>query len=173
MSTENLKSSTNIIRAAVFADKAHKGQFRKWTGEPYIYHPQRIAGRLMREGKQESLVVAGWLHDVIEDCNISFCNISTHFGNEVGMLIWFLTNPSKKHPELKRTERKFMDFEHLKNANKDAQIIKAIDRIDNLGDIKQAPVDFQKIYLKETQQLIEKLDKIPISLKEELKSMLL
>ena len=73
-----------LDRAIEFATKAHKGQFRKYTGEPYINHPLAVM-EIVRgvPGHTEEMLVAAVLHDVVEDTDVSLMEITEKFGNVV------------------------------------------------------------------------------------------
>ena len=86
-----------IIKAAQFARKAHGGQKRKFSNEPYIHHPARVAARAMLLPETtEALVCAAWLHDVVEDCGVSLQTLTEVFGPPGGLLC-FGTIPSSDH----------------------------------------------------------------------------
>lgn len=124
-----------ILEASRYAKQHHQGQFRKYSGMPYITHPMRVAGRVsIYDQSTENMVAAAWLHDVIEDCDVSYEEFSLKFGNDIAHIVYELTNPSKNYPNLSRKERKAMDLEHIKDISKEAMIIKAFDRMDNLNE---------------------------------------
>ena len=56
------------VAAQRIATQAHDGQFRRDSGEPYIEHPRAVASRV---GDDVEAQVVAWLHDVLEDCNVS------------------------------------------------------------------------------------------------------
>ena len=60
--------SDRINHAFAFAAKHHDRQVRKGTGVPYLTHPANVAVILTRYGQDEETVLAGILHDVVEDC---------------------------------------------------------------------------------------------------------
>ena len=60
----------NIQKAVDFADKAHDGQFRK-SGEPFLIHPINVGIILAGLKMDGDTIIAGLLHDVVEDCEIS------------------------------------------------------------------------------------------------------
>src|SRR5438105_9726288 len=60
--------SDRVNHALAFAAKHHDQQVRKGTRLPYLTHPANVAIILTRYERDESTVVAGILHDVIEDC---------------------------------------------------------------------------------------------------------
>ena len=84
-----------IEKARRFAEMAHKGQVRKYNGQPYFTHPERVARRLEGLGYGPEMVAAGYLHDVVEDCGVKIEEIRVVFGDKVADLVSGLTNPSK------------------------------------------------------------------------------
>ena len=83
-----------ITKAYLFAQVAHKGQVRKYTGEPYITHPVHVASILTKYCPDVSskMMCAALLHDVVEDCDVSLEDIKTLFGEEIkpdlGLYFW-------------------------------------------------------------------------------------
>lgn len=147
-----------IKKAARFAQSAHSGQLRKYTNDPYILHPARVAAMTtLLYGSTAEMVAAAWLHDVIEDCSIDAPWLrSEGFPSAVIALVEWLTNTSKKiKPELNRENRKKMDRERIANAPNIAKEIKALDRIDNLREMRDAPTDFILIYTEESRDLVD------------------
>lgn len=82
--------------AKAFASKAHQGQARKNSNEPYITHPVRVAERLEKEGCSDDLISAGYLHDVVEDTNVSIEDIERQFGKEIADLVASHTEDKSK-----------------------------------------------------------------------------
>ena len=63
-------AATKKIKLAIdFANQAHEGQFRK-SGEPFITHPINVGLILVSLKMDADTIIAGLLHDVVEDCNI-------------------------------------------------------------------------------------------------------
>ena len=77
---------TQIEKAYYIADEAHKGQKRK-SGEPYIIHPLYVAIILAELELDKETIVAGLLHDVVEDTVMTKDEIETEFGKEVALLV--------------------------------------------------------------------------------------
>jgi guanosine-3',5'-bis(diphosphate) 3'-pyrophosphohydrolase len=149
---------TLILKAAQFADVAHAGQRRKFTGYPYITHPLRVAGRAsLIYDVTEPVVAAAWLHDTIEDCRVTPEGLlRAGFPQQTVDLVLELTNPSKDRPDLGRAARKQLDREHIAKGSYWARVLKFLDRIDNLGEI--SPCDgFTKLYCEETHLLVDAL----------------
>lgn len=153
-----------IGTAQRIAREAHAGQFRKYTPPdqsriPYIEHPERVAANAIRIRMGTISVAAALLHDVIEDCDPRWRDeIAIHCGPEVFNLVYELTNPTKgmKAP---RAVRKAIDREHLRHVSMNAVVLKLIDRTDNLNEMDLAKPDFKTLYLMESEQLLEVLEK--------------
>lgn len=128
-----------MSRAVQFAMKCHKGQTRKYTNEPFIYHPLRVSNYITLyysfHPLYEMLYNSAILHDVIEDCNVSYVTIRNLFGKDVAKTVFSLTNPSQinsKYKDLPRAKRKKIDFENIGNSSWEVQLIKLFDRLDNI-----------------------------------------
>ena len=78
--------SERVSRAVEMAKKAHEGQFRK-TGEPYIVHPLAVKKILEEWGMDEDTIIAGILHDTIEDTSLTLNDIKKEFGESVAFLV--------------------------------------------------------------------------------------
>jgi len=155
------------------AHEAHEGQFRKYTGEPYIVHPEQVQDKVtlfcldkgLPEEQKKLMQRASWLHDVKEDCpQISDDRIVSETDEETLKLVLELTNPSKGSKE-PRAVRKKMDRDHLAVVSWEAKVIKLCDRILNLLDLKMnallpngPPKDFLALYAKESRLLLEVLE---------------
>ena len=75
-----------IQDAFVFADLSHDGQ-KRMSGEPYISHPLHAAVFLADLNLDTHTIIAALLHDVIEDCGVTFDDLETRFGIEVAKLV--------------------------------------------------------------------------------------
>lgn len=155
-----------IIHAAQRADEWHKGQLRKHTRRPYIEHPARVAARISRHpDATEHAVAAAWLHDVMEDCDVTRETLSDLFGGKVAGFVVALTNTSKGS-SLSREKRKQLDREALALAPYHARLIKLADRADNLREL---PADkFASLYCTESRQLLDALVPTNTALEKEL-----
>ena len=154
-----------IFRAAEVAARCHEFDCRKYgLKQAYIIHPIRVAGRLMikktyllskmSETRFVAMVSAAYLHDVIEDTDATYEDLVEEFGEEIADLVQEMTNVSKTSGA-NREERKKMDRERIKNISKEGKILKLVDRIDNLEDMSQAPIDFVKLYTEESELLLK------------------
>ena len=59
-----------LLAAMDIAARAHEGQVRKYTGEPYLTHPFAVAGLVRSVTDDEDMVAAAILHDVVEDSDV-------------------------------------------------------------------------------------------------------
>jgi len=145
-----------VDRAESFAARAHAGQKRKYTDEPYIVHPRAVADLLLEAGLDEEVAAAGLMHDVVEDCDVSLEDIRAEFGDRVARLVDEVTDVSR--PEHgKRAIRKALDREHLAKASPDGKSIKLADIIDNLKTVVPYDPSFAPVYIREMRQLLPHL----------------
>lgn len=135
-----------LDRAIEFATRAHKGQYRKYTHDPYITHPLAVM-EIVRgvPGHTEEMLVAAVLHDVVEDTDVSLMQIEEEFGNVVSDLVLHLTDISTPE-DGNRLKRKRKDAEWYAQGSAQAQTIKVADFIDNTRDIAQHAPRFWEIY---------------------------
>lgn len=119
--------SNKITEAIEFCSQAHEGQKRK-QGIPYVSHPVSVGFILQSAGYSEEVIIAGILHDVLEDTDRTEGEISEIFGKQVVDLIKGVTeNTNIKVWQEKK--RKYI--ENLKNVNNDIKAISAADLLDN------------------------------------------
>lgn len=84
--------NADILRAAAFAAQAHAGQTRKGSKQlPYIIHPIEVGQLLAKAGCPDTVIIAGLLHDVVEDAQVRFSDIARDFGHDVADLVFQLT----------------------------------------------------------------------------------
>lgn len=121
-----------------FANQKHAGMTRG-TGEPFIYHPMRVAKMIAEWGFGSTLIKAALLHDVVEDCNTSLEEIERLFGKNVAEIVDAVTSLSDKdfvdHTLTKAQMNILSDARLQKKMNAKALCIKIADRIDNLSTI--------------------------------------
>jgi len=159
ISDEPFVDSETILEAARFAEHAHRGQFRKWghSNVPYITHPARVSGMVcVLPNSTVEMVVAAWVHDVLEDTSHTVEDLIIRLGSKVAGLVVELTNTSKE-TGAPRDVRKRLDHERLSKVSEEAKLIKLCDRIDNMQETYEAnaPHDFLKKYRKESLDLLE------------------
>jgi (p)ppGpp synthase/HD superfamily hydrolase len=132
--------SDRINHALAFAAKHHDRQVRKGTRLPYLTHPANVAIILTRYARDEDTVIAGILHDVIEDCireNYTRAmleqRIGDKFGNDVLDAVLAVTerNIADDGTELSSEERKDDYLERLSMAGDSARWVCAADKLHN------------------------------------------
>ena len=153
-----MKDSPLINKAKMLAGKAHEGQFRKYSGMPYIVHPIEVATIIQTVEHSDEMIAAALLHDVVEDTEYSFEDIAKEVSPEVAKLVEGLTDVSKPQ-DGNRKVRKALDKDHLAKQNAEVQTIKLADVISNSQDIKANDPSFAKVYIEEMKALLEVLDK--------------
>ena len=100
------KDTVVLQKAYVFAARAHKGQVRR-SGEPYLSHPLEVTAMLADMNLDKTTLVAGLLHDVLEDTDVTAIEIKEAFGKEVAALVEGVTKISRLQeasPEARRAE---------------------------------------------------------------------
>jgi (p)ppGpp synthase/HD superfamily hydrolase len=147
--------------AFTYASAAHAAvsQRRKYTDEPYIVHPARVATTVAKFGGTDEMIAAAYLHDVVEDTGVSIEDILDMFGSVVAVIVDGLTDVSKPE-DGNRAVRKELDREHSADATWAAQFVKCADIIDNASDIGDNDPSFNIVYRKEMVALLEVLDKV-------------
>ena len=143
-----------IKKAYNFAKDAHKDQKRE-SGEPYIIHPVAVAEILAELGMDTNTIMAGLLHDVVEDTKYSYEDIVNMFNEETANLVDGVTKLTKLgEMEYKTKEEQQADNvrKMLLAMAKDIRviIIKLADRLHNMRTLKFMPANKQKSKSKET-----------------------
>lgn len=129
-----------IQHAIRFASKTHQGyqdQKRKGKYVPYIVHPLTVGLILASAGASEDLIIAGILHDTIEDSieekkPLMPERIEERFGKKVLDLVESVTEQNK---ELSWEERKAEALKHIETFSNDSLLLKSADIISNVNEI--------------------------------------
>ncbi len=151
---------TQAIKAAFsLGQKAHEGQFRK-SGEPYYIHPILVAYIVASITQEPSMVIAGLLHDVVEDTDVTLKSIEELFGSDVAHLVDGLTKivemrdekliDSSSSTPLTKSALTFRKI--LLSSTKDIRvlIVKLCDRLHNMLTLDALPKAKQKRIAEET-----------------------
>ncbi len=147
----------SIVQDAVaFSTEMHAGQTRKYTGEPYIVHPMRVALTVAATRADNKTVAAAVLHDVVEDTEATESDILKLFGPTVCRLVMSVTDVSVP-ADGNRAARKAIDRAHLAKACAGGKTIKLADLIDNTESIVAHDPDFAAVYLDEKRALLPHL----------------
>ncbi len=150
-----LKGEEDRVKKAIeFIDEKHQGQYRK-SGEPYVIHPIEVASTLAELGMDVNTVVAGLLHDVLEDTDTTYKELVENFGKDVADIVEGVTKLGKIP---------FKDIESQKAENyrklilafsKDLRVIfvKLADRLHNMKTLHYLPREKQVRIAKETLEI--------------------
>lgn len=123
----------NVFDAIEFAARAHRDTFRKSTRIPYIVHPLAVARILIECDASEEIVIAGVLHDVVEDTPVTLPEIRAQFGDNIAEMVQGLTEPPKSQAWETR-KRALLDS--LETAPRSVLLIEIADKLDNIRDIR-------------------------------------
>ncbi|MBO3464381.1 HD domain-containing protein, partial [Aetokthonos hydrillicola] len=147
-----------ICQAFEFAYQLHQGQYRK-SGEPYICHPIAVAGLLRDLGGSAAMIAAGFLHDVVEDTEVTIEEIEQRFGVEVRRLVEGVTKLSKLNFKSK-TESQAENFRRMFLAMaQDIRVIvvKLADRLHNMRTLQHLPEQKRRNIALETREIFAPL----------------
>ncbi len=147
-----------LCRAFNFAYQLHQGQRRK-SGESYIAHPVAVASLLRDLGGSSAMIAAGFLHDVVEDTEITADQLEQHFGPEVRCLVEGVTKLSKFNFESK-TESQAENFRRMFLAMaQDIRVIvvKLADRLHNMRTLEHLPDAKRRRIARETRDIFAPL----------------
>jgi len=118
-----------LSEAIEFARYAHAGQTRKGTRIPYLVHPLRVGRLLGHAGAEREVVVAGVLHDTIEDTPVTARQIAALFGDRIAAIVVSVSEPDKGAPW---AARKRHTIEMLGHAPEETLLVACADKLDNV-----------------------------------------
>jgi (p)ppGpp synthase/HD superfamily hydrolase len=140
-----------IFNAITFVAEKHRHHWRKGTRIPYISHLMNVMKILCEEGAPAEIVVAGILHDVVEDTPVSVEEVKQLFGEKIARLVVKASEQDKledaenrkKDKETPWRERKEKTIAHLNNEpNPNYLLVSAADKLD---DIRAIRADYERI----------------------------
>ncbi|MGB4658345.1 MAG: bifunctional (p)ppGpp synthetase/guanosine-3',5'-bis(diphosphate) 3'-pyrophosphohydrolase [Mobilitalea sp.] len=144
-----------IEKAYKLADGAHQDQLRK-SGEPYIIHPLCVAIILADLELDKETIVAGLLHDVVEDTEFTIEQITSMFGAEIALLVDGVTKLTKLNYSFDKVELQAENLRKMFLAMaKDIRVIliKLADRLHNMRTLKYKEPEKQKETARETMDI--------------------
>jgi len=131
-------SIQRILAAAQFAAEKHAGQKRKGiAGEPYVNHLLEVATLIAGSSDvlDTNLVIAGLLHDTIEDTGVTAQELEQRFGRDVASLVLEVTDDKS----LPKQTRKALQVQNAPKKSPRAQVIKLADKTSNLRSLLVSP----------------------------------
>ncbi|OGG50274.1 hypothetical protein A2763_01245 [Candidatus Kaiserbacteria bacterium RIFCSPHIGHO2_01_FULL_54_36] len=120
-----------VLAAEEFATKAHAGQFlRNVSKDPFISHPRRVVELVEQSGGTAQEIAAAWLHDVVEDTDVTLEQIGKRFGKEIAEIVDGLTDPPHfaGHPN---KIRKSWQAERVVSKSRSVKLVKIADQTAN------------------------------------------
>lgn len=148
-----------VEHAKLWGAIKHKGQVRKYTGEPYFTHCEAVADLVrvfyedvLKVPAPEEVIAAALLHDVVEDTDATFEMVTDIAGEEVTRYVYFLTKPPAYAGN--RSLRKSIYNSKLALAPMPVKIIKFCDMYHNHASIKEHEPDFWEVWREETKRAL-------------------
>jgi GTP diphosphokinase / guanosine-3',5'-bis(diphosphate) 3'-diphosphatase len=150
-----------ILAAACFAAEKHAYQKRKGQNqEPYINHLIEVAELIANSSGtlDVELVMAGFLHDTVEDTGVTLVELEQRFGSDVASLVAEVTDDKS----LPKERRKQLQVEHAHKKSERAQALKLADKISNLRSILASPpigwsLERQRQYFEWARAVVDRL----------------
>ncbi len=130
----------NIEMARSFAESAHMGQVRKDAAQtPYVAHLAEVAGLVTGFGGTPSAIMAAWLHDTVEDCDVQPADLSARFGAHVARLVMEMTDDKS----LDYATRKQVQVAQAPHKSPEGMLIKICDKFANVRSVADSePVEW-------------------------------
>jgi len=146
----HLKVDVDKIKLAFyFAEECHDGQYRK-SGDDYIMHPVEVTKILIDMKMDTDTIVAGILHDIVEDTYITLADIKYNFGETVADLVDGVTKLKTLPNGTKKQDENIRKMILAMAKNLRVIIIKLADRLHNMRTLKYMKPEKQKAIAQET-----------------------
>ncbi len=145
---------SKVKKAIEFIEEKHAGQYRK-SGEPYVVHPLEVAIILAELGMDIDTVVAGLLHDVLEDTETTYEELKENFGKDVADIVEGVTKLGKIHFKDVETQKAENYRKLILAFSKDLRVIfvKLADRLHNMKTLQYFSKEKQVRIARETLEI--------------------
>ncbi|MCD7822422.1 MAG: HD domain-containing protein [Oscillospiraceae bacterium] len=171
MTKSTTKENQKLNEAIIFAVNQHAGQLRKGSSKPYIVHPIEVFQLLYSMKADTNLIIAGLLHDTVEDTGATVDEIRERFGEDVATLVAAHSEDKSKTWD----ERKISAIEELETADKRLKMLVMADKLSNMRSIESdyneigedlwnrfnAPFEKQKWYYTGIKDALESMSTYP------------
>lgn len=128
---KNLSETAQLHEAIIFATRAHKGQLRKASDLDYICHPLEVLQILTTMKADTKLLIAGVLHDVVEDTMVSTEQVEEMFGEEIAGLVAGHTEDKNHEWEVRKLDM----IDRVAKGDRRLKMLVMADKISNLRSI--------------------------------------
>ncbi len=162
-----------LARAKAFAIAEHRriDHRRKYNHQPYEIHLKAVEALVATVTDDMEIRAAAWLHDIVEDTEVTLEQLDALFGPAVAQLVYELTDVSRPG-DGNRAARKAIDRQHLARASARAQTVKLADLCDNAADITRGDPKFAPVFLAEMRDLLSVLERGDVRLQNKAKRLL-
>lgn len=126
-----------IHKAISYAASVHRRQRKKGTQAPYVWHPLHVGWLLQNAGCDEKVIVAGLLHDVVENTLVTGEDLAGEFGPQVAEIVLGVTEDKR----LPWEERKKQALASLSRAPLSVRLVAAADKLDNLQAMRRGEAE--------------------------------
>ena len=122
-----------VDKAIIFATNAHRNTERRGKSFAYIIHPLESMAIVATMSKDQDLLAAAVLHDVVEDTDVTIEDIRREFGERVASII--KNETVMDDGNLSWKERKTLSIKHIKESSIDSKIVALGDKLSNMRTI--------------------------------------
>lgn len=141
----SIQEQTLIAQAEALARAAHAGMCRpNRARQPCVEHLAEVAGLVTEAGGSSAAISAAWLHDIVEDTDITLADIACRFGSTIHGLVDGLTDPPE-FESMPLAIRKPAQARRLKSKCQDTRLVKLADQISNVHSVMiDPPLDWDE-----------------------------